>query len=75
MKTLYRGKGDVILEEGETTDDAYIILDGEIDVTVKNVGKVATLSKNDIFGEITSSGTRNTGNQHIFYFSIIFHLI
>ena len=52
MKTLYRGKGDVILEEGETTDDAYIILDGEIDVTVKNVGKVATLSKNDIFGEI-----------------------
>ena len=52
MKTLYRGKGDVILEEGDTDTDAYIILDGEIDVTVKGIGKVATLGKNDIFGEI-----------------------
>ena len=52
MKTLYRGKGDVILHEGEETDDAYIILDGEIEVTMKGVGVVATLTKNDIFGEI-----------------------
>lgn len=52
MKTLYRVKGDVILEEGAKDDDAYIILDGEIEVTVKGIGKVATLGKNDIFGEI-----------------------
>ena len=51
MKTIYRGKDEVILEEGDETDDAYIILDGVIEVTKK--GKVvATLTENNIFGEI-----------------------
>ena len=51
MKTLYRGKGDVILKEGDISDDAYIILDGEIEVT-RNGRIVAKLAKNDIFGEM-----------------------
>jgi len=51
MKTIYRGKGETIVKEGEETDDAYIILEGEIEVTKK--GKyVATLTENQIFGEI-----------------------
>tara|TARA_B110000467_G_scaffold160109_1_gene178850 strand:- start:217 stop:543 length:327 start_codon:yes stop_codon:yes gene_type:complete len=44
-------KGDVIVREGEETDEAYIILEGEIEVTKK--GKyLATLKENSIFGEI-----------------------
>ena len=51
MKTIFKKKGDVIIREGEETDDAYIILEGEIEVTKK--GKVvATLRENNIFGEI-----------------------
>jgi CRP-like cAMP-binding protein len=44
-------RGTVIVREGEETDEAYIILEGEIDVTKK--GKhLATLEENSIFGEI-----------------------
>ena len=51
MKTIFKQKGDVIVTEGEETDDAYIILEGEIEVTKK--GKVvALLKENSIFGEI-----------------------
>ena len=51
MKTIFKNKGEIILREGEETDDAYIILDGEIEVTKK--GKVvAILKENSIFGEI-----------------------
>ena len=51
MKTIFKNKGDVILTEGEETDDAYIILDGEVEVTKKGQ-VVATLTENSIFGEI-----------------------
>lgn len=52
MKTIYRGKGEVIVREGDETNDAYIILEGEIEVTKK--GKhLATLYENAIFGEIS----------------------
>jgi len=51
MKTIYRGKGEVIVSEGEETDDAYVILDGEIEVFKRNQ-LVATLRENQIFGEI-----------------------
>ena len=51
MKTLFKKKGDIILKEGEETDDAYIILEGEVEVT-KNNKQVALLKENSIFGEI-----------------------
>lgn len=51
MKTIHRMKGDVIVREGEETDEAYIILEGEIDVTKKGM-HLATLEENSIFGEI-----------------------
>ena len=51
MKTIYRGKGEVIVSEGEETDDAYVILEGEIEV-YKHNKLVATLQENQIFGEI-----------------------
>ena len=35
MKTIHRKKGDVIVIEGEEDNDAYIILEGEIEVTKK----------------------------------------
>ena len=51
MKTLFKKKGDIVLREGEETDDAYIILEGEIEVT-KNKKQVAILTENSNFGEI-----------------------
>ena len=51
MKTIYRGKGEVIVKEGEEDCDAYIILDGEVEV-FKHGQVVATLQENQIFGEI-----------------------
>ena len=51
MKTLNYELGDVILKEGEESDDAYIILEGEVNVTKKG-NHLTTLRKNSIFGEI-----------------------
>jgi CRP/FNR family transcriptional regulator, cyclic AMP receptor protein len=51
MKKLFKKAGDVILKEGEQSTDAYIILDGEIDV-IKNNKIIATLQENALFGEI-----------------------
>ena len=51
MKILFKQKGDIVLKEGEETDDAYIILEGEVAVT-KNKQQVAILKENSIFGEI-----------------------
>ena len=51
MKVIFKNRGDIILREGEESYDAYIILDGEIEVT-KNGRFLATLSENSIFGEI-----------------------
>jgi len=51
MKTIYRKKGDVILVEDEESDDAYIILAGEVEITKKNK-HLATLGENSLFGEI-----------------------
>ena len=57
MKTIHAKKGDVVLTEGEETNDAYIILEGEIEVTKK--GKhLATLYENAIFGEISMVDNR-----------------
>jgi len=51
MKIIHKKQGDAIVKEGEETSDAYIILEGEIEVTKK--GKhLATLGENSIFGEI-----------------------
>ena len=51
MKKLFKKAGDVVLKEGEESTDAYIILDGEIDV-IKNNKVIATLQENALFGEI-----------------------
>ena len=51
MKTLFKRAGDVILEEGEESTDAYIILHGEVNV-IKNKKVIATLTENSLFGEI-----------------------
>ena len=51
MKTLFKKQGEVILEEGEESTDAYIILEGEVDILKKNK-VIATLNENSLFGEI-----------------------
>lgn len=51
MKTIHKQKGEVIIREGEESDDAYIILEGEVEVT-KQGKYLATLSENSLFGEI-----------------------
>ncbi len=48
-------EGDEVCREGDTGDAAYIILEGEADISVKTANgplTVATLGKNDIIGEI-----------------------
>lgn len=47
--------GETLFEEGDVGDAAFILLDGDADVMVDTPGgkiKVATLSRNDIVGEI-----------------------
>lgn len=51
MKTIHKIKGEIILNEGEETNDAYIILTGEVEVTKKG-RTIAVLHENSIFGEI-----------------------
>ena len=51
MKTLFKKQGEVILEEGEESTDAYIILEGEVNILKKNK-VIANLNENSLFGEI-----------------------
>ena len=51
MKKLFKKAGEVILNEGEESTDAYIILEGQVDV-IKNNKVIATLQENSLFGEI-----------------------
>ena len=51
MKRLFKKPGDIILNEGEESTDAYIILEGQVDV-IKNNEVIATLQENSLFGEI-----------------------
>ena len=50
-KVLYYKKGQTILEEGDTSREAYIVNSGKVDV-VKNDEILATLGQNEIFGEL-----------------------
>jgi CRP-like cAMP-binding protein len=56
MKTVYFKKGEKIIEEGTLSDCAYIIGDGQVEVSKKlpNGEKqiIGVLNKNDIFGEM-----------------------
>ena len=57
MKTIFVEAGETIVEEGEDSSDAYIILSGEVEVTKKN-RHLATLKENSIFGEIAMVDSR-----------------
>ena len=50
-KVLYYKKGQTILEEGDTSREAYIVNSGKVSV-VKNDEILATLGQNEIFGEL-----------------------
>ena len=68
MKTIHAKPGQVIVVEGDESNDAYIILDGEIEVT-KRSRHLATLKENAIFGEISMVDNRPrtatcTAKQH-----------
>lgn len=48
-------KGDIIVQQGETGDEMYLILDGNVNITHEKDGNnelVATLNQGDVFGEI-----------------------
>ena len=50
-KILYFKKGQTIIEEGDTSREAYIVNSGKV-VVVKNDEIIATLGQNELFGEI-----------------------
>jgi len=50
-KTLYVKAGKPVIKQGEETREAYIIEEGTVEV-IKDDMVLATLSKNEIFGEI-----------------------
>ena len=50
-KILYFKKGQTILEEGDTSREAYIVNSGKVAI-VKNDDIIATLGQNEIFGEL-----------------------
>lgn len=45
--------GSVLITEGVPVDDLFIVLDGEFDVLVDKVGKVAALGAGEIIGEMS----------------------
>ena len=47
----YFKKGQIVLKEGNTDRDAYIINSGQVSI-FKNDKYLATLGKNEIFGEL-----------------------
>ena len=51
-KTVYYKKNQVILKEGALSFEAYIIDEGEVEVSKAGYGYLATLKHNDVFGEI-----------------------
>ena len=51
-KTLYIQAGKPIIKQGEETREAYIIEEGTVQVIKDDNMVIATLSKNEIFGEI-----------------------
>lgn len=55
-ETIRAEEGEVIIQEGETTNQAYIILYGEVEVRRRSddgIPKhVTTLSENQVFGEL-----------------------
>ncbi len=45
--------GDVLIEEGRASPHLFIVLDGEVSVTVSGVGTVARLHAGEILGEMS----------------------
>ena len=45
-------RGDIVIKEGHRSDGMYVILSGEVDVTV-GAAKVASLREGDVFGEMS----------------------
>ncbi len=49
MRRVTLKAGDVLFDKGDPADDAYLIIHGVIEITAKDL--LATLEKNEIFGE------------------------
>lgn len=45
--------GDVLVRQNEQSDHLFIVLDGRMDVVVRNVGNVAALGAGEIIGELS----------------------
>ena len=45
--------GATLIEEGREQSDLFIVLDGQVDVSVAGVGRVATLGSGEILGEMS----------------------
>ena len=49
MRRVNLKAGEVLFDKGDPADDAYLILDGVIEISAKDL--IATLEKDEIFGE------------------------
>lgn len=45
--------GTILIEEGKAIDSMYILLEGQMSVSLKGIGKVAALSSGEIMGEMS----------------------
>jgi CRP/FNR family cyclic AMP-dependent transcriptional regulator len=49
---MFRG-GETLIEEGRDSPSLFIVLDGEVEVVVEGVGRVALLGSGEILGEMS----------------------
>ncbi|MEI8394984.1 MAG: cyclic nucleotide-binding domain-containing protein [Rhodospirillaceae bacterium] len=50
--------GRVLIEQGRKTESLYIILDGQVGVSLRNVGEIAVLGSGEILGEMSLVDSR-----------------
>ena len=54
LDSRHYGEGEMILEQGDTGDEVFLLHDGQVDVVVHSMGVVTTLQQGTVFGEMAA---------------------